>query len=144
MGEPCCLGLDCCAGVPVPRGMEFCSNECPISDRNRKTDLAAIDPADILDRVVALPISTWRYREDAPDVRHLGPMAQDFRAAFGLWDRDTMIFPLDATGVSMAAIQALHARLLAAEAENEDLRARLAKIEAKIEANTEARGERAP
>lgn len=144
MGEPCCLGLDCCAGVPVPRGMEFCSNECPISDRNRKTDLAAIDPADILDRVVALPISTWRYREDAPDVRHLGPMAQDFRAAFGLWDRDTMIFPLDATGVSMAAIQALHARLLAAEAENEDLRARLANIEAIIEANTEARSERAP
>ena len=40
--------------------------------------------------------------------------------------------------------QALHARLLAAEAENEDLRARLAKIEAKIEANTEARSERAP
>ncbi|MBK7828084.1 MAG: tail fiber domain-containing protein [Nannocystis sp.] len=98
---------------------------CPISDRNLKTEFAAIDPADVLRRVVALPLSTWRYRKDEPGVRHLGPMAQDFHAAFGLWNSDTMIFPLDASGVSMAAIQGLHARLVAAEAENEDLRARL-------------------
>ena len=61
-------------------------------------------------------------------------MAQDFHAAFGLWDRDTMIFPLDATGVSMAAIQGLHTRLVAAEAENEDLKARLNRLEARLEA----------
>ncbi len=128
-GELCCDGLDCCAGIPVPPGKEFCSASCPISDRNLKTEFAAIDPAEVLRHVVDLPISTWRYRKDEPGVRHLGPMAQDFHAAFGLWDRDTMIFPLDATGVSMAAIQGLHTRLVAAEAENEDLRARLERLE---------------
>ncbi|MBK9753522.1 MAG: tail fiber domain-containing protein [Nannocystis sp.] len=106
---------------------------CPISDRNLKTEFAAIDPAEVLRRVVALPLSTWRYRKDEPQVRHLGPMAQDFHAAFGLWNSDTMIFPLDASGVSMAAIQGLHARLVAAEAENEDLRARLNRLEQRLE-----------
>jgi len=133
VGALCCAGLDCCAGVPVPEGKEFCSNNCPISDRNLKTDLAAIDPAQVLARVVALPISTWRYRKDGAEVRHLGPMAQDFHAAFGLWNTDTMIFPLDASGVSFAAIQALNSRLVAAEAENEALRARLERLERAVE-----------
>ena len=129
IGALCCQGLECCAGVPVPEGKEFCSNNCPISDRNLKTDFAEIDPAQVLSRVVELPISTWRYRKDGPEVRHLGPMAQDFHAAFGLWDTDRMIFPLDASGVSFAAIQALNTRLVAAEADNEALRARLDRLE---------------
>jgi hypothetical protein len=132
-GQLCCRGLDCCAGVPVPMGQEFCSNNCPISDRNAKTEFAAIDAADVLRRVVALPITSWRYRKDGPEVRHVGPMAQDFHAAFGLWNSDTMIFPLDASGVSMAAIQALHARVVAAEAENEELRARLDRLERRLD-----------
>ena len=132
-GALCCRGLECCAGVPVPEGQEFCSDNCPISDRNLKTDIAAIDVDDVLRRVVALPISSWRYRKDGADVRHLGPMAQDFRAAFGLWDTDRMIFPLDASGVSLAAIQALDARLRAAEAQNEDLRARLERLERRLD-----------
>ena len=129
IGALCCQGLECCAGVPVPEGKEFCSDNCPISDRNLKTDFAEIDAAQVLARVVALPISTWRYRKDSAEVRHLGPMAQDFHAAFGLWNTDTMIFPLDASGVSFAAIQALNTRLVAAEAENEALRARLDRLE---------------
>jgi predicted nucleic acid-binding Zn ribbon protein len=126
--------LDCCAGVPVPAGEEFCSDNCPMSDRNAKTDLRAVDPGAILARVVALDITTWRYRKDAADVRHLGPMAQDFKAAFGLWDTDRMIFPLDAAGVSLAAIQGLHRRLVAAEAENDELRARLDRLERRLAA----------
>lgn len=131
-GEACCPGLFCCEGVPVPPGKEFCAAQCPDSDRNVKTDIRPIDVDDILARVVALDISTWRYKKDPADVRHLGPMAQDFRAAFGLWDTDRMIFPLDATGVSMAAIQGLHRRLQAAEAEGDALRARLEQLERRL------------
>ena len=138
MGEACCNGLDCCAGIPVPPGKEFCSNNCPISDRNAKADFRPIDVQDVLARVAALDITTWRYKKDTPDVRHLGPMAQDFKAAFGLGDTDRMIFPLDATGVSLAAIQALHQRLGAAEAENDDLRERLGRLERRL-AELEAR-----
>jgi hypothetical protein len=138
MGEACCNGLDCCAGIPVPPGKEFCSNNCPISDRNAKADFRPIDVQDVLARVAALDITTWRYKKDTADVRHLGPMAQDFKAAFGLGDTDRMIFPLDATGVSLAAIQALHQRLGAAEAENDALRDRLGRLERRL-AELEAR-----
>lgn len=132
MGEKCCPGLECCSGIPVPPGKEFCSDNCPISDRNVKTEIRPVDASDILGRVVALEISTWQYKKDGPEVRHLGPMAQDFRQAFGLWDTDKMIFPLDASGVSLAAIQALHRRVVDAEAESEDLRARLDRLEAEL------------
>ena len=132
LGELCCPGLDCCAGIPVPPGKEFCSDNCPISDRNVKTAIRPVDASEILGRVVGLEISTWQYKKDGPEVRHLGPMAQDFKAAFGLWDTDRMIFPLDASGVSLAAIQALHRRVVDAEAMNEDLRARLDRLEAEL------------
>lgn len=131
-GELCCPGLECCVGIPVPRGKEFCSDICPISDRNVKTEIRPVDASDILGRVVGLEISTWQYKKDSPEVRHLGPMAQDFKQAFGLWDTDRMIFPLDASGVSLAAIQALHRRVVDAEAENEDLRSRLDRLEAEV------------
>jgi len=131
-GELCCPGLQCCAGVPVPPGKEFCSDMCPISDRNAKTEIRPVDASEILGRVVGLEISTWQYRKDGPEVRHLGPMAQDFKQAFGLWDTDRMIFPLDASGVSLAAIQALHRRVVDTERENEDLRARLDRLETEL------------
>lgn len=133
-GQQCCDGLTCCAGVPVPRGEEFCSDNCPISDRNAKTDLRPVDAGEVLSRVVALDITSWRYKHDGAEVRHLGPMAQDFRAAFGLWNTDRMIFPLDAAGVSLAAIQGLHRRLVAAEADNDELRARLDRLERRLAA----------
>jgi len=132
MGEKCCQGLNCCSGVPVPPGKEFCSDQCPDSDRNLKTAIRPVDAPEVLRRVMSLDISTWQYRKDTPDVRHLGPMAQDFRQAFGLWDTDRMIFPLDASGVSLAAIQALHQRIVDAERENEDLRARLDRLDAEL------------
>ena len=77
------------------------------SDRNLKEGFAPIDPRAILARVATLPIETWSYKGDP--ARHLGPMAQDFGAAFGLGADDRHIFPLDAGGVALAAIQGLHA-----------------------------------
>ena len=44
-------------------------------------------------------------------MRHLGPTAQDFRAAFGLGHNDTTISSVDAPGVALAAIQGLNAKL---------------------------------
>jgi len=60
-------------------------------------------------------------------------------AAFGLWDTDKMVFPLDASGVSFAAIQALNTRLVAAEADNEALRARLDRLERALELRSDRR-----
>jgi hypothetical protein len=62
----------------------------------------------ILERVAGLPISTWRYHWEAPQIRHLGPMAQDWAATFGLGVNDTTIAHVDATGVALVSIQALY------------------------------------
>ncbi len=77
----------------------------------------------VLERLVELPVQLWSYGWDDATVRHLGPMAQDFAAAFGLGDTDREIFLLDATGVCMAAIQALHEQVVALEAEVATLKA---------------------
>ncbi|MFF4410754.1 tail fiber domain-containing protein [Streptomyces sp. NPDC001404] len=63
---------------------------------------------EILDKVSALPVSTWRYRWEQPAIRHVGPMSQDFKAAFGLGRHDTSIDCVDINGVALLAIQALH------------------------------------
>lgn len=121
-GERCCKGLTCCAGIPVPPGMEFCGTICPISDRNQKENFTPIDRGDILREVAGLDITSWSYRSDPSHTRHLGPMAQDFRATFGLGGSDEAIFLVDADGVALAAIQALNAEVASLRNESASLR----------------------
>jgi hypothetical protein len=78
-----------------------------ISDRNKKENFTAVSPSEVLEKVAALPITTWSYKGDQ-NVTHMGPMAQDFRAAFGLGQNDTTIGTVDADGVALAAIQGLN------------------------------------
>lgn len=70
---------------------------------------------EVLEKLVALPISTWTYMWDPRDVKHLGPMAQDFAVAFGLGSDDRMIDMVDANGVVMVSVQALYHRIKALE-----------------------------
>ena len=79
-----------------------------ISDRHAKENFAPIDTAAILDQVAQLPLTAWTYKADPEHRRYIGPVAQDFHAAFGLGN-DTTISTLDADGVALAAIQALAA-----------------------------------
>jgi len=58
------------------------------SSRDMKED---IQPAEgFLTKLKSLPISTWRYKGDP--VKHIGPMAQDFQATFGVGDGRTLHF----------------------------------------------------
>ncbi len=111
------------------------------SHSSLKTDFAAVDPRAVLEGLAGLPLTTWRLRDGEPGVRHLGPMAEDFYAAFGLGDGDRAINTLDADGVAFAAIQGLYslvqeqAALLAAlQAEHAALAARLAAVEQAVAA----------
>jgi hypothetical protein len=85
-------------------------------------DRDAIDGWQVLESLAGMSISSWRYKWERPGIRHLGPMAQDFKATFGLGDDDKTIANVDANGVSMVAIQALYRRLTALEAEVAELR----------------------
>jgi hypothetical protein len=82
-----------------------------ISDSSTKSNVQPVDAAAILERVAAMPISTWNYTTQDPAIRHLGPMAQDFHAAFGLGESDTMISSVDAQGIALAAVQGLNAKV---------------------------------
>jgi trimeric autotransporter adhesin len=86
------------------------------SDRNAKDNFAAISPAEILQKVTSLPISQWNFKGEHQDVQHIGPMAQDFHAAFGLDGADDKHISLtDEGGVALAAIQGLNQKLEATQ-----------------------------
>jgi hypothetical protein len=109
------------------------------SDRNVKADFAAVDGRGVLARVAAMPIQTWTYKSEVPSVRHIGPMAQDFHAAFDVGEDDRQINTVDANGVALAAIQGLHqvvqekeAAIAALQRQNVVLEARVAALEQAI------------
>ncbi len=102
------------------------------SDRNAKENLTPIDPQEILEKVASLPLSEWNYRQD-PGTRHVGPMAQDFHAAFGVGPDERHITTVDADGVALAAIQGLNRKLEASRRENSELRDRLERLERLVE-----------
>jgi hypothetical protein len=103
-----------------------------ISDRNAKTEFASVDKRALLERLAKLPITTWRYKAQDASIRHIGPVAQDFRAAFGVGGDDKRITTVDADGVALGAIQGLHELVKEKDAEIASLRARLAKVEAML------------
>jgi len=120
-GSTCCpVGDICCEDQgPVSRGPSCfsptaaeptCPQGCaPLckSDRNLKKNITPVYSDAILKKVSELPISTWTYLDEPAGVRHLGPMAQDFHASFGLGHDDRTYHSVDAHGVTLAAIQAL-------------------------------------
>jgi hypothetical protein len=108
-----------------------CPIGCPlcVSDRTLKRDIEPVDEQAVLETLATVPVSTWSYKSDDPRVRHLGPMAQDLYAAFGLGNTDRAYNPIDAHGIALAAIKALYergqaqdARIERLEQENRDLR----------------------
>jgi hypothetical protein len=100
-----------------------------VSDRNAKENFAPANPREILDKVTTLPMASWNYKAQGAAVRHLGPMAQDFHAAFGLGESERTITTVDADGVALAAIQGLNTKL---EEELKAKDARLAELERRL------------
>jgi hypothetical protein len=78
------------------------------SDASRKTAFRPVNPQEVLATLALLPVQSWRYTNEVSSVRHLGPTAQDFRAAFGLGTDAKSIGTIDADGVALAAIQGLN------------------------------------
>ncbi len=131
------------AGVSVAAGSGTWAS---LSDRNAKRDLQPVDGRAVLAALERVPLSTWSYRAEVSGARHMGPMAQDFKAAFDLGDSDKQITTVDADGVALAAVTGLHAigkehdaRLteLARQnatlaRENAEIRARLERLERRI------------
>ena len=83
------------------------------SDRNVKENVSVVDGEEILAKVAELQVSAWNYKTEPDSIRHIGPMAQDFRRAFKVGADERYITAIDADGIALAAIQELHRRMSA-------------------------------
>ena len=71
----------------------------------------AVDAADVLAKLRALPVTKSELASDPANALHLNPVGADFRAAFGLGSSDGAIAPSDMAGVALVGVQALAARV---------------------------------
>ena len=115
------------------------------SDRALKENFRPVDGQQVLEGIAQLPVSTWNFISEDQAIQHMGPVAQDFYAVFGLGADDQHIAPLDANGVALAGVQELYQMLQEREAQvaelqqqNAGLEARLAQLEALVNTLVEA------
>jgi hypothetical protein len=112
----------------------FANSFNPTSDRDRKEHFRAVDTADVLRRLVDMPLSTWSFKGQDPGVRHMGVMAQDFHGAFALnGDADRTITTTDMDGVLVASVQELHTRLVEQRAMIGELSAELRQVRSELD-----------
>ena len=118
-----------------------------VSDVSRKHHFNDLDGEDVLAKLARIPVMEWSYTTQDAAIRHAGPTAQDFHAAFGLGEDPLRIGTMDADGIALAAVKALETRtrelrdgnsafnerVNALTRENDDLRARLARLEALLD-----------
>jgi hypothetical protein len=120
------------AGVSLAAGASAWST---LSDRNAKEHFQAIDGAELLGKLSKLDISTWNYKSQDESIRHAGPIAQEFYAAFGVGEDDKHISTVDADGIALAAIQALYLKSIQLEQKSdriEELETQIAELRALV------------
>jgi len=104
-----------------------------VSTRERKENFTSLNPADIVSKIEALPISRWNYKGDDPTVTHIGPVAEDFNSLFSFRHVNPVGVPgiatLDVAGVALVGVQGLAQRVKVQEQEIADLKARLELLE---------------
>lgn len=118
-----------------------------LSDRNAKENFEPVNAREVLEKVAALPIHRWNYKAQDTTIRHIGPNAQDFKAAFDVGETETGITGIDADGVALAAIQGLNRKLAEElqrrDAENAKLRRELRELKGLVRSLAAQLGETA-
>jgi hypothetical protein len=118
------------AGVQVPHGGGSWSS---LSDRNAKTNFAAVNDREVLEKLAHIPVETWNYKAQPTHIRHIGPMAQDFAAAFGVGEDDKHITTVDEEGVALAAIQGLNQKVEEQRSELEQKQTEITELKQRLE-----------
>ncbi len=80
------------------------------SSRTLKHAYEDVEGEDVLARIATTPVTTWEMIGDSTRTRHMGPVAEDFHAAFGLGIGPTAIGMGDIDGVTFAGVKALAVR----------------------------------
>ncbi len=104
------------------------------SDRNKKEHFKTLDSKAMLEKFMRLPITRWNMKGDKKRTPHVGPMAQDFYALFGLGKNNVTINGADAQGVTMKALQGLYSIVKEKDAKIIGLNSRVLSLEARLAA----------
>jgi hypothetical protein len=124
--------------------LEIAGTLTEMSSRTAKHDIEPVDEIKVLNALIALPIAEWSYSSDKSGARHLGPMAEDFSAAFGLGGSSSHLAPRDVAGVALAAVKAVAGKLQEKENRIERLTNRVSELTADYRiANERLRAENA-
>jgi hypothetical protein len=112
-------------------GKSYASEHVNTSSRSSKVDFRDVQESQVLEKLASLPISSWRYKNQSESERHIGPVAEDFRATFNLGDGKT-ISTVDANGVALTAIKALIKENESLRIDNDSLRTKLAEQDTRL------------
>lgn len=104
------------------------------SSRKLKDNFELVDSREVLQKVLNLPIQTWNYKSENANIRHIGPMSQDFFKTFKMGNSDEAIGTVDADGVAFAAIQGLNEELKDRDKKIENLENQLKQQQTTIDA----------
>ncbi|MBD3286416.1 hypothetical protein GF338_08765, partial [candidate division WOR-3 bacterium] len=96
------------------------------SSREMKEGFTPVDEHKILQKVANLPITSWHYTTGNTTAEHIGPVAEDFYAAFGVGESDRHLASIDVNGVALASIQALYQQ-------NQEKDAQIAELEEQVD-----------
>jgi len=110
--------------LPAGSGVFNCT-----SSRTTKENFSLVNGTDVLSKLRGMDVSTWNYIAEGRQVRHMGPMAEDFFSAFRLGTGNTSIGVQDLAGVSLAAIKELDREVNQLRQANSELERRIAILE---------------
>ncbi|UCC79204.1 MAG: tail fiber domain-containing protein [Candidatus Zixiibacteriota bacterium] len=116
------------AGVTLAAGASAWAS---VSDSTLKRNIRPVDGEVILEKLSELPVSRWSYKTQDESIEHIGPMAQDFYAAFGLGEDERHISTIDPAGVALAGVKELIEIVNELREENKELKSRIEDLESK-------------
>jgi trimeric autotransporter adhesin len=102
------------------------------SSRDVKENFKAVKGEQILSQLRNMPVLSFNYIDDKTKTRSMGPVAEDFYKAFRLGDNDKSINFMNMAGVSLAGVKALEERTAKLQQENDQLKATIASITARL------------
>ncbi|MFZ1730450.1 MAG: tail fiber domain-containing protein [Bacteroidota bacterium] len=109
-----------------------------LSDVRKKERFLPVEGESVLERFRDLRLGTWNYKSQSAElIRHYGPMAQEWFAAFGhdgigTIGNDTTLASADVDGVLCIAVQALEKRTVAMQEQLKEKDAEIAQLKSQL------------
>lgn len=92
------------------------------SSKSIKENYEALDFNEVLNKIESLPVERWNYKSEGAGIKHIGPYAEDFKAAFGVGESDKSIALVDEAGIALAGVKGLAMEVRELQKENAELK----------------------